>query len=167
MASRQGEAGSFLDQLLRRPLESNNEQDQSGASPSTSFAALVSSYDDLSSGPNPWQSNISTPSSPRDQQHSFAHLQRDLVAEYPWMQDILGHQRATNSHANSHGLDSTRSSDERSPNGARNQAIPARNAIRRRREQVRQLHCLVPSEAYSLLFFTNRNCATGGPSLER
>lgn len=145
MASRQEAAGeggsSFLDQLLRRPSESNNnnEQLESAASPSTSFAALVSSYDDLS-GPNPWQSNLSTPSSPRDQ-HSFF--------QYPWMQDILGQQRA----ANSHGVDSSRSSEERS-------AVPARrNAIRRRREQVRQLHCLAPSEAYSLFVWTtNRNC---------
>lgn len=160
------ESSFGLDHFLRRPLDQSSDQESAPAtaaslpSPSNSIAALVSNYDDLSPNPgaNPWQYlSTSDPSSPTSQREYYnqpthnsslfpsSHFQRDLVAEYPWMQDVLEQQRAANSQAHlNQTIGDSRSSDvdwQKLSRGAHYPAAPApssrENSIRRpRREQV-------------------------------
>lgn len=133
-------SSSFLPDpfLQRRSSETSNEE-SAGASPSNSIAALVSNYDDLSGPSNPWQ-YLSTPSSPTSQRdynyynaHSNSlHFQRDLVAEYPWMQEVLDQQqRAANSESAGSKAPDFAVDSQRAPDHC-NHTTPTR----RRREQV-------------------------------
>lgn len=159
MAGRQqvGEGSSlqpdpFL--LQRRSSETtSNVEDLSaaGASPSNSIAALVSNYDDLSGPSNPWQ-YLSTPSSPTSQRdynyynaHSNSlHFQRDqLVAEYPWMQEVLDQQQQRAANPESAGSKAPDVAVD-SQDHCNHTTPPTR---RRRREQVTSL-----SSCFALLY---------------